>query len=102
MTTEQKTSEDAACPLDGVVSRRCSPKAGGYALELCKALQDVVEFHPTKRSKGVYLGSMVNIKTSEELGSMISVHSGDSIGRGRCMNYCPFCGGALRDFSRDG
>lgn len=80
---------------------KCSPKKVGYAETLCKALEGIVEIRPSKRSKGVYLGTMVNWKTGEELGSMISIHSGDSIGRGRCMNICPFCGGYLRDCSND-
>lgn len=81
---------------------KCSPKHDGYASTICNALRDAVDFHPTKRSRGIYSANITNIETMESVGTRITVHSGDFIGNGIVANYCPFCGGALRDMSNDG
>ena len=80
---------------------KCSAKKGGYAETTCKNLDSVLEIHPTARSKGMFVGEMINIESGKDLGSIISVKSGDHIKRGFTANFCPFCGGELRDSSSD-
>lgn len=78
----------------------CTKKSGGYAENLCAFMAEVASFNPTKRQKGVFIHSMVNIETNEKLGTGVSVKT-DSRPNGVFLNYCPFCGGELRDQSRD-
>lgn len=79
--------------------KKCTVVVGGYLDQSCMALANAIQFHPTKRSKGLFSRSVVNIDTSESLGSQVSLHSGDFVGNGVVLNYCPFCGNPARDFT---
>lgn len=79
----------------------CRKKDGGYAEFICEFMAEAASYNPTKRQKGLFMHSMVNIQTNERLGTAISVKT-ESKPNGVFLNYCPFCGGELRDQSRDG
>ena len=81
---------------------KCSMKKGGYAENICDALMSVSDIFPTKKSKGIYRHTIVNLKTGDLLGQMVKVKQGDHLAEGLVFNYCPFCGGKLRDTSQDG
>lgn len=82
------------------MSNKCSFVNGGYADNVCSALADSVEGgRQTKKSKGIYTGSIVNFKTHERLGIQVKLKSGDFIEDGILLNFCPFCGNPVRDMS---
>ena len=81
--------------------KKCTFKNDGYADYLCKNLSSIIEYYPTKRSKGVFVRNIVNINTSEDKGGLVVAKSGDHIPKGFAFNYCPFCGELLRDTSDD-
>ena len=84
------------------MSNKCSFVNGGYADNVCGALSDSVEGgRQTKKSKGIYTGSIVNFKTHERLGIQVKLKSGDFIEDGILLNFCPFCGNPVRDMSKD-
>ena len=81
---------------------KCSYVKGGYADNVCSAMSDSAEGgRQTKKSKGVYSGSIVNIRTKERLGIQLKLKSGEFVENGICLNFCPFCGGQVRDMSED-
>lgn len=77
--------------------KKCVAKGGGYLDKACWALRDAVQMQPNKRSKGVFSRRIINIKTHQTVGTMVTLHSGDYVGSGVLMNYCPFCGERLHD-----
>ena len=82
--------------------QKCTPKEGGYAKTLCSAMQEAADFHrPSKKSRGIYRTFGVNASSSADLGVTIKFYSGQFMPDGVFANFCPFCGGALRDFKRD-
>lgn len=81
---------------------KCSMRKGGYAENICDALMSVSDIFPTKKSKGIYRHSIVNLETREKLGQMVKIKQGDHFAEGLVFNCCPFCGGKLRDTSKDG
>lgn len=80
----------------------CTEKKGGYAATLCEHLQSVSDVLPTKKSKGIYKHKIVNVETGESKGTMVKIKQGNHLAKGLVFNYCPFCGGKLRDTSKDG
>lgn len=63
----------------------------------CDALSRIMEYgNPTPRSKGVFIPERVNIKTHEPGIDICQIHSGQYVGRGAAMLYCPFCGESLK------
>lgn len=83
--------------------RKCSATAGGYAATTCEALDDATDIHPTKRSKGLFYAN-ISRKVGDDwvsAGTRVTAHSGIFVGDGICLNFCPFCGGELRDSSGD-
>lgn len=78
---------------------KCEKKIRGYANKTCEAMQSVASIHPTKRQKGLFAHSMVNIETGEKLGVAISIRT-ENTPDGVFLNYCPFCGGELLDQTR--
>ncbi|NHB93763.1 hypothetical protein [Photorhabdus cinerea] len=65
----------------------------GNKLTVCSALAKALEFgSPTKRSKGLFLPMRFNIKTGEPGTDIVQLHSGEFIGSGVMVDYCPFCG----------
>lgn len=81
---------------------KCSMKKGGYAKNICDALMSVSDIFPNKKSKGIYRHTIVNLETGDRLGQMVKVKQGDHLAEGLVFNFCPFCGGKLRDTSKDG
>ena len=81
--------------------KKCKFRDGGYLDSACNSLKETVQFHPTKRSKGVFSQTITNIKTGENKGVLISIHSGDFTGNGIAMNFCPFCGEPTRDLTKE-
>lgn len=81
---------------------KCSMRKGGYAENICDALMSVSDIFPTKKSKGIYRHSIVNLETREKLGRQVKIKQGEYLAGGLVFNYCPFCGGKLRDTSKDG
>lgn len=80
--------------------KKCSPKKNGYAEILCDPLMKSIADHAPSKRKGILKGTMINIKTLEEEGECISLVSGE-FKNGIVLNYCPFCGGHLRDLTND-
>lgn len=83
---------------------KCSFVKGGYAdsESVCTALVKAMQGgRQTKKSRGLYSGSMVNFNSGERLGEQIKLKSGEFVESGICLNFCPFCGGQLRDMSED-
>lgn len=82
---------------------KCTARKDGYAATLCQSIRELTEIHPTAKAKGVFQASIVDVSSGEKKGERITLHSGEFRGKGGIVaNYCPFCGGSLRDFSGDG
>ncbi|ERT12714.1 hypothetical protein [Photorhabdus temperata] len=65
----------------------------GNKLTVCSALAKAFEFGaPTKRSKGLFLPMRAIMKTGEPGTDIVQLHSGEFVGPGVVVNYCPFCG----------
>lgn len=80
--------------MEGKVEK-CEVKTGGYAKQLCEPMQ---KYAQRKWNKGgiqaIIRHDIVDIETSESLGTQITLHrSGGRV----IANFCPFCGGKLRD-----
>lgn len=72
-------------------------KVDGNQLARCDLLIKATEYgNPTLRSKGAFLPERVNVKTGEPGTDIAQLHSGQFVGRGIAMNYCPFCGESLK------
>ena len=81
--------------------QKCECKQNGYLETACNALQQAVELHPTKRSKGLYAQSRVRLSDNQSLGTVLLLKSGDFIDNGIGLNYCPFCGNKVRDLKNE-
>lgn len=72
-------------------------KIEGNHISLCEALSKSLEYgNPTPRSKGAFLPERMNIRTGERGTDIVQLHSGNYVGRGIAMCYCPFCGESLK------
>ena len=83
---------------------KCNYIKGGYAdsKTVCGAMLESIQGgRQTKKSRGLYSSSIVNFKTRARLGEKIKLKSGEFTEDGICLNFCPFCGGQLRDMSED-
>ena len=78
---------------------KCTAKNGGYSATQCGALKHAVSYGVHGRSKGLFAGSIIDLKTEESLGTAIIIKS-EAIPKGLYLNFCPFCGGELRDISK--
>ena len=84
--------------------KKCGFVKDGYAdaETLCEGLLESIQGgRQTKKSRGLYSASIVNFKTRQRLGEQIKLKSGEFTENGICLNFCPFCGGQLRDTSED-
>ena len=81
---------------------KCTAMKNGYADTLCKAIREASEYHPTKRTKGILNSEIVSMDTGDRKGARINISSGKYIeAKAVVANFCPFCGGELRDTSND-
>ena len=83
---------------------KCNFVKGGYAdaESMCQALIASIQGGmQTKKSRGLYSASVVNTNTGLLIGEQIKLKSGEFIENGICLNFCPFCGGKIRDMSED-
>lgn len=72
-------------------------QVNGNQITPCKVLAKALECgNPTSKSKGVFIPERVNINTGESGTDIGQIHSGQYVGRGVAMNYCPFCGESLK------
>ena len=81
---------------------KCNFVKGGYAdpESMCKALiMSIQGGVQTKRSSGLHSASVVNTVAGLRIGEQIKLKSGEFMENGVCLNFCPFCGGQLRDDS---
>ena len=83
--------------MSAIEPKKCVAKKGGYLESACEAMQNAVQHHPTKKSKGLFSSSILNFVTGESPGTMVTLHSGDFVGDGVLLNYCPFCGSRMHD-----
>lgn len=79
--------------------KKCSPKAGGFSETRCDALVENSK-HSIRNSVGLMLSEVVEIDSGASKGKRVSLrkHQYDDI---VTVNYCPFCGNPVRDFSKD-
>lgn len=82
-------------------NQKCTIKQNGYLETACNALQQAVELHPTKRSKGLYAKSRVRLSDNQSLGTVLLLKTGDFRDNGVALNYCPFCGNLVRDLKNE-
>lgn len=77
------------CTLDGNLINRCDM--------LAKALE---YGNPSYRSKGAFIPERVNFNTGKSAIDIAQLHSGEYVGRGIAMNFCPFCGENLKTWEQ--
>lgn len=67
--------------------------AVGKTIMCCELLARTLEYgNPRNTSKGVFIPERVNITTGKPGTDIAQLHSGEFVGRGIAMNFCPFCG----------
>ncbi|EDC8050921.1 hypothetical protein BKC75_12740 [Salmonella enterica subsp. enterica serovar Muenchen] len=72
-------------------------RVDGNKILPCRVLQKALEYrNPTPLSKGVFIPERVNMKTGEPGTDIAQIHSGEFVGRGVAMAFCPFCGVSLK------
>ncbi len=79
--------------------QKCKAQSGGYAKHLCPAMGRVVESQPRSNAKGLFMATIVSMTTGESKGTRVILKQGEHLKNGVVLNYCPFCGNALRDLS---
>lgn len=63
----------------------------------CELLGKAFEYgNPTAKSKGSFLPERVSMETGLRGMDIAQLHSGQYVGRGIAMNFCPFCGESLK------
>ena len=74
-------------------------KVIGKKISRCYTLQKALEYgNPSSRKKGCFVPERVNINTGEAGIDIVQLHSGDYVGRGVAMNFCPFCGENIKSW----
>lgn len=77
-------------------------KVEGRDVTLCDVLAKALDgSSPTARAKGVFLPYRVNTVTSEKGHDLVQLHSGEYVGRGIALNFCPFCGESLKTWGAE-
>ncbi|CDL86383.1 hypothetical protein [Xenorhabdus cabanillasii] len=62
-------------------------------LTACDALSRALQHGtPTKKSKGLFLPMRINVLTGKPGTDIVQLHSGEFVGTGVMLNFCPFCG----------
>lgn len=83
-----------------MTGNQCKKKTGGYAESLCDFMQSISTIGAGGKAKGLFTHNMVNVNSGEKLGVGVSIRTAERP-HGVFLNYCPFCGGELRDQERD-
>lgn len=74
-------------------------KVIGNKISRCYTLQKALEYgNPSSRNKGCFVPERANINTGEPGTDIVQLHSGDYVGRGVAMNFCPFCGENIKSW----
>lgn len=55
---------------------------------------------PTPKGKGLFLPYRVNVRTGEKGTDVVQLHSGEYVGRGVALNFCPFCGVSIKTWEQ--
>ncbi|WP_242365619.1 hypothetical protein [Yersinia enterocolitica] len=73
---------------------------GKHIITLCSTLNSALSgSSPTPKAKGLFLPYRVNIQTGERGTDIVQLHSGEYVGRGVALNFCPFCGESLKTWA---
>ncbi|EEX0488903.1 hypothetical protein [Escherichia coli] len=77
-------------------------RINGNQIEPCAVLAKALEYgNPTFKSKGIFIPERVNINTGEPGLDIAQIHSGQYVGRGVAMCFCPFCGESLKTWKKE-
>lgn len=69
----------------------------GRRLSLCGPLEAALSYgNPTPKGKGLYKPERVILATGEPGTEIIQLHSGEFVGKGVALNFCPFCGEEIK------
>ncbi|NUH53989.1 hypothetical protein HUK76_09790 [Citrobacter portucalensis] len=72
-------------------------RVNGNQITPCEVLAKSLEYkNPSLKSKGIFIPERVNIKTGQPGTDIAQLHSGEYVGRGVALNFCPFCGEGLK------
>lgn len=81
------------------MSNKC--ELHGKRISRCDHLAKATEYgNPTLKSKGLFIPERVNINTGEPGTDIAQLHSGEYVGPGVAMNFCPFCGESLKTWGK--
>ncbi|MBX9476796.1 hypothetical protein [Yersinia enterocolitica] len=73
---------------------------GKHIITLCSTLNSVLSCSSlTPKAKGLFMPYRVNIQTRERGTDIVQLHSGEYVGRGVALNFCPFCGESLKTWA---
>lgn len=68
-------------------------EVNGKQITPCEFLGKALEYgNPTKKSKGAFIPERVNFNTGKKAIDIAQLHSGEYVGLGIAMHFCPFCG----------
>ena len=77
-------------------------RINGNQIEPCAVLAKALEYgNRAFKSKGIFIPERVNINTSEPGLDIAQIHSGQYVGRGVAMCFCPFCGESLKTWEKE-
>lgn len=72
----------------------------GNQIVRCNVLSRAMEYgNPGFKSKGLFIPERVNINTGAPGTDIAQIHSGQYVGRGVAIAFCPFCGESLNTWS---
>lgn len=72
-------------------------QVNGNKITPCEVLAKALEYgNPTPQRKGIFIPERVNINTGEPGTDIAQIHSGQYVGPGVVMLFCPFCGEGLK------
>lgn len=80
------------------MSDKC--EVNGIKISPCAPLSKALEYgNPRTKSKGAFIPERINTKTGVAGTDIAQLHSGEYVGRGVAMHYCPFCGESLQTWT---
>lgn len=83
-----------------MINDKC--RLSGKRISYCQNLGRALEYgNPQRRSKGIFIPERVNIKNGERGTDIAQIHSGEFVGNGIAMIFCPFCGESLKTWSKE-